>query len=146
MSLLDGLDPDVRELAEKHLDAAASEGIILRVTQGYRTWQEQYALWLKGRDETGHILHPSEVVTYSPPGHSWHNWRRACDVCIVTFAGDRTPMNVYDGPWGRVGELGKALGLTWGGDFPHPDRPHFEFKAGRTIAAMLAAHPQGLDA
>lgn len=31
-----------------------------------------------------------------------------------------------DEVWNVMGEIGKQCGLRWGGDFPWPDRPHFE--------------------
>ncbi len=48
------------------------------------------------------------------------------DVVPVVYAGlpDWNP----SGPlWARVGAIGEAAGLTWGGRFSKPDRPHFEF-------------------
>jgi peptidoglycan L-alanyl-D-glutamate endopeptidase CwlK len=141
------LDPDVRALCDRHLALCLLEGIVLRVTDGYRSVKEQAAIWQVGRDEDGNVVDERAVLTRARPGCSWHNWGRAYDVCIVRFPGDVTPKNVYDGPWGRVGAIGESLGLTWGGHFKNiHDDPHFEYPAGRTIAAMLAANPKGLAA
>jgi peptidoglycan L-alanyl-D-glutamate endopeptidase CwlK len=135
---LDGLDPDVAGKAAALLFKAAERLIQLRITQGYRSYAEQAALYAKGRTA------PGPIVTYAPPGYSWHNWRRAFDVCILTFAGDKTPKDVYDGPWEEIGEIGEKLGLEWGGHFTHPDRPHFQDTGGRTLDWLRRMHLEGL--
>jgi peptidoglycan L-alanyl-D-glutamate endopeptidase CwlK len=142
---IDTLAPAVRAVCDRHLALCLLEGIVLRVTDGYRSFAEQAAIWQVGRDEHGNKV--GRILTRAKPGESWHNWRLAYDVCIVRFPGDLTPKDVYDGPWGRVGIIGESLGLTWGGRFKgiHDD-PHFEYPQGQTIAALLAAHPEGLAA
>ena len=49
----------------------------------------------------------------------------------------------YDDPafFIRVGEIGKMLGFSWGGDWgSFPDRPHFQWDAGATYtSAMIRA-------
>ena len=137
---LTDLDPDVAEKASRLLLAAQAAGISLGITQTYRTFAEQEGLYSQGRSE------PGLVVTWSPPGWSWHNWRRAFDVDILTYPGDKTVKDVYDGPWDTVGALGERCGLTWGGHFKHPDRPHFEDTGGLTLNELLEAHPNGLTA
>lgn len=134
----DTLDYDVQQLAARLLFKCAEQGIQLRVISGLRTFAQQEALYASGRTA------PGQIVTHAKPGQSWHNWSRAFDVCIEKWPGDQTPKDVFDGPWDTVGQLGESLGLTWGGRFHHPDRPHFEYPAGRTLAAMLAQHPRGL--
>jgi hypothetical protein len=139
------LDQDVQHLAATFLFKCSELGIVLGIHEGYRSFARQKELWLIGRDPTtGEIVHPDQIVTRCVPGHSWHNWRRAFDCHIDTFPGDTTPQNVWDGPWGQIGDIAQGLGLTWGGRFLHPDSPHMEYPAGRTIAAMMAAHPEGL--
>jgi peptidoglycan L-alanyl-D-glutamate endopeptidase CwlK len=147
MKAIDTLDTDVRALCDRHLALCLMEGIVLRVTDGWRSFHESDVIWHVGRNEAGEIIDPHAILTRARPGHSWHNWKRAYDVCIVRFPGDLTPKNVYDGPWERVGAIGESLGLTWGGHFKSiHDDPHFEYPAGRTIAALLAVYPKGLDA
>jgi peptidoglycan L-alanyl-D-glutamate endopeptidase CwlK len=139
MKAIDTLDTDVRALCDRHLALCLMEGIVLRVTDGFRSFARQAELYEQGRTT------PGAIVTHARPGHSWHTWKRAYDVCIVTFPADLTPKDVYDGPWERVGAIGESLGLTWGGHFTHPDRPHWEYPNGRTIAGMLAKYPNGLE-
>ena len=62
---------------------------------------------------------------------SWHNFGLAFDV--VPLVNGKA---VFDSPfWNRIGELGKQVGLTWGGDFQSfKDKPHFEFHPNLTLA------------
>jgi peptidoglycan LD-endopeptidase CwlK len=152
MKAIDTLDDDVRAVCDRHLALCLLESIVLRVTDGYRSFKEQAQVWQVGRDEDGNVV--GHILTRARPGRSWHNWgdkpgrSRAYDVCVVRFPGDLTPKNVYDGPWERVAVIGESCGLTAGAHFKgtFKDRPHFEYPNGRTIAALLAAHPEGLDA
>ena len=130
---LQGLLPAVRDKAMALLETALDEHIILRVTQGLRTYAEQNALYAQGRTL------PGPRVTNAPGGYSWHNFGRAFDVCIVSYIGDTTPRDVYDGPWQHIAELGEKAGLEWGGRFPSPDSPHFEDRGGLTLAQARAA-------
>lgn len=131
--LLTDLDDDVRKMANRLVEDASREQIWLIVTQTYRTADQQQALYDRGRRT------PGLIVTHAPPGYSWHEFRRAFDVAIKSFSGDKTPADVYDGPWGRIGDLGEAAGLDWGGRWKRPDQPHFEHSGGKTLAAMRAA-------
>lgn len=131
---LSKLEPKTRELWLQ-LDALAeAEGIILDICQGFRSFAAQDALYAIGRTL------PGRKVTSARGGQSWHNFGRAFDVCIRSFPGDKTPKDVWDGPWLRVGELGESLGLKWGGRWPWPkkDQPHFEYHPGLTLAQALA--------
>ena len=143
MRAIDTLAPDVRTVCDRHLALSLLEGIVLRVTDGYRTFAESEQIWQVGRDARGRRI--GRILTNARPGRSWHNWKRAYDVCIVRFPGDMTTTNVYDGPWERVALIGESCGLTAGRRFvSFHDDPHFQYPAGRTIAAMLAAYPKGL--
>lgn len=154
---LEDLDPDVRMKAEALITNALAVGIHLRVTQTYRTPEEQEAIYAIGRTVSGVRCHhrgeaaPRELgacpahplgltVTHAPPGYSWHEFRRAFDVAEA----DSTPYDIGDPGedgvdeswWERVGGLGEAVGLEWGGRWKHPDRPHFQDTAGRTLSTM----------
>lgn len=97
----------------------AHPGDSLRVEQGLRSWAQQAKIYAQGRTE------PGEIVTNAPPGHSWHEFGMACDVCPVSLL--PIPNWSPDSPlWPDLGTKGKSLGLYWGGDFTHPDRPHFQ--------------------
>ena len=124
---LSDLHPDVRERVDRFLDAAADEGIEVLVTCTWRSGQEQDILYAQGRTTKGRI------VTNAKAGESLHNFilngqpgSRAVDVVAIVFG---KPMWSADHPlWDRLGELGEAAGLQWGGRWRNPDKPHFELK------------------
>ena len=125
---LESLHPDVRELARRHLELCASEGIDLLVVQAYRGMEQQAALYAKGRSA------PGKIVTNARPGYSWHNFGRAYDVAVIEDG-----KLLWDGPkYARPGAIGKELGLAWGGDFRsvRGDLGHFEYHPGLTLAQM----------
>jgi peptidoglycan L-alanyl-D-glutamate endopeptidase CwlK len=107
--------------------AAASEaGIRLVVTSGFRSFEEQDSSYEQGRTT------PGPIVTQVRAGHSWHNYGLAFDVAVLDEHGrPRWPENAA--LWRRIGQLGEGVGLTWGGRFPTPDRPHFELRGGLSI-------------
>jgi peptidoglycan L-alanyl-D-glutamate endopeptidase CwlK len=102
-------------------------GDFLKVEQGMRTWEAQKILWDKGRDANGNIVNAGIVVTHAPPGHSWHQFGLAVDLCPATLVS-------VDGwaptspRWKEIGSIGESFGLIWGGRWlpPKTDLPHFQ--------------------
>src|SRR5208282_4466197 len=74
------------------------EGIVFRVTQGLRSWNDQQNLWLEGRDVNGNVIDPSKVVTNAPPGHSYHEFGLAVDVVLMDPQPD---WNISNPSWQR---------------------------------------------
>jgi len=112
----------IRQLA----DQLSKEGVTIKVTQGLRSWSDQMALWLKGRDARGNIVDPTKVVTKAAPGHSYHQFGLAVDVAPFT---DNTPdWNVNHPAWKRIVTVGESLGLVSGSGWrSFPDWPHFQY-------------------
>lgn len=83
---------------------------------------QQQVLYSQGRTS------PGNVVTHAAPGDSYHNYGLAFDVVPTAYKSlpNWNPSGEF---WQRIGTIGKGLGLTWGGDFTSPDKPHFELKA-----------------
>jgi hypothetical protein len=53
-----------------------------------------------------------------------------------------TESTLYD----KAGEIGKALGLEWGGDFSSiTDKPHFQCKKGKTMAELRKLKKEGKE-
>ena len=136
---LDDLHPTVRDMARRLLRDAAAAGVPLTVTFTTRSLATQAALYAQGRTA------PGRIVTNARPGYSFHNFGLAFDVVPAALLalpdwGDREPHRAATAAlWARVGALGKAAGLGWGGDFVHlPDRPHFEWSGGLTLAQLRA--------
>ena len=120
------LDATIQPKAMALLGAAKAEGIDLVVTDGLRTMEEQQALYDQGRTK------PGPIVTNAPPGYSWHNFGLAFDVAILKNGRPTWPED--EALWQKIGALGKAQGLAWGGDFKSiKDRPHFEWTGGLTL-------------
>lgn len=119
------LHPRMRGQARQLLSMAAGRGIDLRVTSGLRTYEEQAALYAQGRTK------PGNVVTNAPPGHSWHNFGLAFDV--VPWEDGR--LNWNTARWTEIGQMGKSLGLQWGGDWTGlVDKPHFQAPQGLSLS------------
>jgi peptidoglycan LD-endopeptidase CwlK len=94
-----------------------AENAKLEVTQGFRTWTEQDALWAEGRTS------PGKIVTNAKGGESWHCYGCAVDVC--PFINDQKPDWDENHPaWARIVAIGEALGLRSG--ISWKDEPHFE--------------------
>ena len=133
------LDPVIRPFAEKLLVRAAQDGLRLVVVSGYRSMQEQEKLYAQGRTE------PGEIVTNAKPGSSWHNFALAFDVASIDASGNIVWPN-DSSFWSRVGQIGREVGLEWGGDFASfPDRPHFQYRGGLSLAdARAGKKPAGV--
>ena len=155
--VLNGLIQEAQHPALMLLACAADSGVALRVTDGYRSFAKQRALYAQGRKPLAvtnelrtacamaAILggENQRIVTRAEPGHSWHNWKRAIDVVPMV-------MSIPDwrsGHWDAIGQMGEALGFEWGGRWPSgsTDRPHFQWTHGTTLVELLAEHPNGLD-
>ena len=132
MHKLDDLEPETKALCVSFLAACAREGLLLRVTQGLRTYPEQDAIFAQGRTQ------PGVIVSSAPAGYSWHNFGRAFDVCQE----GHEPYPEDEAFWEKIGGIGESLGLEWGGRWKHPDRPHFQHIAGVTLAQARAAHDE----
>lgn len=105
--------------AQAFLTSAKQNGIDVLVTCTLRTSAEQAALWAQGRTT------PGRVVTWARV--SMHESGEALDVVPLRHG---VPVWGTTGPdgelWQRLGALGEAAGLTWGGRWRTPDYPHFQ--------------------
>jgi peptidoglycan LD-endopeptidase CwlK len=131
------LHPLVKERSDQLVQQAAEKGIVVVITDGFRSAEEQDRLFEKGRSTEGNI------VTYARGGESLHNYGLAIDFAL------RTPTQAviwdmqYDGnqngvaDWDEVVELAKVLGFDWGGDWARfKDYPHLQMDFGLTLADL----------
>lgn len=100
------------------------EGILIRVVQGLRSWQEQDNLYAQGRTA------PGKIVTKCRGGYSYHNFGMAAD-CVPSQFGPDQPYNPdwnpSHGSWKRMEAVGVSLGLDSGATWrSFPDAPHFQ--------------------
>lgn len=142
---LDDLHPTMRLHAAALLEQAETMAIPLAVTCTLRPIAEQAALYARGRTV------PGRRVTNARPGYSYHNFGLAIDVVprrlLALPAWGDTPAHraEADALWHKLGAIGRGLGLSWGGDFhAFPDRPHFEWHGGLTLAQLRAGERPAL--
>lgn len=102
------------------VEECARQGLTIRITQTYRTVEQQDALYAQGRTKPGNIVTNARGSSYS----SMHQWGIAFDFCRNDGRG---AYNDSDGFFRKVGQIGKSLGLEWGGDWTSfVDKPHFQ--------------------
>jgi peptidoglycan LD-endopeptidase CwlK len=130
-STLGRLQPNAAQLARQLIEKAMEKGIVIKLLSGLRTIEEQNALYAQGRTK------PGQVVTHARGGSTVHNTGLAFDIGVFRedkFIQDSDP--IYD----TIGELGRSLGLIWGGDWQtFPDRPHFETPDAKDALKQLKA-------
>lgn len=125
---LDDLLPQVKERAERFIQACKDEGIDLLVTSTYRDLESQRALFEQGRTV------PGKIVTNAASGKSFHNYRCALDV--VPLVNGKC---VWDDEylWNKIGQIGEFCGLTWAGRWTtFKETAHFQYTGGLTIAQL----------
>lgn len=119
------LHPLVAEKATLFLGLALTKHIELLITSTLRTFDEQADLFALGRTA------PGKKVTNAKPGASWHNFGLAFDVVPIVNGKAVWNDNVL---WEQIGDLGRQMGLIWGGDFKNfKDKPHFEYHPNLTL-------------
>lgn len=116
----DLVHPVLREKIYALKDLCQERGLLIGIGETLRTEAEQDALYAKGRSATGSIVTNAKGSTYS----SMHQWGIAFDF----YRNDgRGAYNAADNFFERVGEIGKSMGLEWGGDWTGiKDMPHFQ--------------------
>ncbi len=104
------LHPDVQFIAQSLIDSCKKQNLNICITDTFRTRQEQNAI-------------PAEFTGCKYP-YSMHNWGLAFDFCKNSKT---APYDDSDGFFKKVGNIGKSLGLEWGGDWTNPvDKPHLQ--------------------
>jgi peptidoglycan LD-endopeptidase CwlK len=113
---LQGCHPDLVRKVQAIIRDLAGHGITAVVVEGRRSQARQDALYEQGRTT------PGEIVTRVR--HSQHTLGRAADFWFRVNG--RTTCDVPAHWWDVLGSSARAHGLTWGGDWEKPDRPHVE--------------------
>lgn len=153
------LYPGLRPIAFRILqDITKMTGRVLNIAQATRTWEEQLAIYAKGRqhlpDGSWMIMNDKEIVTNAKPGLSWHCFGLAFD---VSWAGmhpylENETKAVRDELWKAYASCLRSYGMRWGGDSIKlvngvHDIPHAELTYGMTIADANELYDYGgLDA
>jgi peptidoglycan L-alanyl-D-glutamate endopeptidase CwlK len=112
---LDDLHPTMRVKAFELLARCAEAGIMVVIVDTLRTADEQRENVRKGvswtqnsRHLTGHAIDLAPYATYN------------------LYGGDKVCWDGADPVWERIGLLGEAIGLRWGGRWKVRDLGHFE--------------------
>jgi LysM repeat protein len=123
--------PGLAARGRSMLDLCAQAGVTLLVTQGLRTWEEQDALYAKGR--TVAPIGKKSIVTNARGGQSYHNFGLAFDIVVLDSVGKASWDDTHPG-WRTAATIGKSLGLAWGGDWKtFKDTPHFQYTGGLSL-------------
>lgn len=126
-SVIQQLNPVVQPYARELVRRAAAKGIEVKVIGGLRTFAEQQRLYCQGRNipECTGLYKPGPIVTNAKGGYSNHNFGIAFDIGVFQGAKYLPETPKYS----EVGQIGKSLGLEWGGDWTTiKDRPHFQLR------------------
>jgi peptidoglycan LD-endopeptidase CwlK len=112
---LDSLAPQFRAAVE----AVLAELGDAKVSEGMRTFERQSFLYGFGReydDGRGIVTNAATNLL------SWHGYGLAVDVVHQTKEWD-----AGDAWFRLLGDVAKAHGCHWGGDWHHPDKPHIQW-------------------
>lgn len=108
----------MQKLCVAFVAECAKQGLNVGISQTWRSKTEQDALYAQGRTRSG------SIVTNCRYPYSPHNWGVAFDIYRNDGKGAYYDK---DGWFRKCGQVGKKLGLFWGGDFrSFVDQPHFE--------------------
>lgn len=106
------LSPLAQTACNLFLSECKKQGLNIFITETYRSQDRQNYLYALGRTE------PGKIVTWTR--NSRHTSRLAWDIACKGA-------NLYNNETlSKAGQIAAKLGITWGGNWDTPDRPHFE--------------------
>ncbi|ODG93743.1 hypothetical protein BED47_00815 [Gottfriedia luciferensis] len=107
--------PVAQKACKLFLEECKKANLDVFITETYRPQERQDYLYSYGRTREG------EKVTWTRSSN--HTGRLAWDIAV------NKPKDLYDSTTlKKAGEIAKRLGITWGGTWKQPDKPHFEVK------------------
>jgi len=128
-NLIDELHPIVQKKTRCLIQIADKNGVQIRILSTYRNQQEQDLLYEKGR------VSPGRIMTNHQYPYSFHNHRVALQV--VPIVDGRAKWDDLE-LWCKLGEWGKSIGFTWGGDYlAFPDKTYFHYTQGLSIIDFI---------
>lgn len=115
--LLNDLDPVFLPLAAMLLARATEQLMPVLITCTRRTAAEQAIALASGASSVTHSTHQDGLAIDICPYSQW-----------MEFGEDKLQWNAGDPQWPKLGAIGEALGLRWGGRWRTPHDPgHFEY-------------------
>ena len=103
---LNSLDARFRPLAFELLARLTEAGIMVLVSNTRRTAEEQAAAVARGASRVQRSKHQDGLAIDVCPYETW-----------ALHGPDKLQWNISDPVWRRIGQIGEALGLRWGGRF-----------------------------
>lgn len=119
-------------LAESIRHAADRHGVSIEVISGFRSPEQQTALYAQGRTKPGTI-----VVTNARAWQSWHNYGLAMDLGLFRAGKylDSSAPKLAAQIYAELGAIAAAHGIEWAGTWKSfKEGPHFQFTGGITQA------------
>jgi hypothetical protein len=133
--------PALAARVRKMIHLLAEAGTEIIVSQGLRTWEEQDALYAKGR--TVSPIGKKYIVTKAKGGESFHNFGLAVDI-VVLDALRKADWDLRHPGWAAAGKAGQSVGLEWGGDWKgFRDVPHFQYTGDLGLQECRALYQSG---
>ena len=108
--------PIAQKACRLFLSECEKEGLDVLITETYRSQQRQDELYAQGRSK------PGKKVTWTK--NSRHTSRLAWDIC-KNKKGEEYSDSAF---FASCGAIAKRLGITWGGNWKTPDRPHLRLQ------------------
>lgn len=133
---LSNIHPVLAQRARIIAERLAQQGIIVEIVQGFRSAEEQDALYRKGRRG----IPGEKKVTNAQAWQSYHCYGIAVDFCI--FENGKPNWEAPRSQWLRIAEAAEALGLESGARWKFVDMPHVQIN-GLSIAQCRALYERG---
>ena len=111
---ISALSPVAQRACRAFLRECEKEGLPVLITETYRSQVRQDYLYAQGRTRAG------KFVTWTR--NSRHTGRMAWDICKNVKGQEYADAAFF----AKCGAIAKRLGITWGGTWDTPDKPHFE--------------------
>ena len=111
------LNPVAQKACNLFMEECKKAGLKVLITETYRSQARQDYLYAQGRTRAGN------VVTWTKS--SRHTSRMAWDICKNVKGQEYSDAKFFE----QCGAIAKKLGITWGGTWSTPDKPHFEVTA-----------------
>jgi len=142
---INDLHPTLQRSCRDFLGACRASGIDVLVTCTYRSQQEQDALYAQGRTVPGRIvtwtrnsLHCATMADGTPGARAFDFVPLRNGVLVWGTHGNGLDDDPTDDDeddlelWQRCGQIVRAVGLEWGGDWPETNRdmPHAQMMRG----------------
>lgn len=111
---IDELKPVAQKACRLFLAECEKEGLDVCITETYRSQARQNYLYEQGRSRAGKIVTWVRISRHTS-GLAW-------DICKNVRGQEYSDASFF----AKCGAIAKKLGITWGGTWKTPDKPHFE--------------------